>query len=408
MSVSAPAAVPRLVLLEPSKVRTYHITLMDGLIRGYSAAGAERRWGRPLLLAHPSFFENLSPEARAAVSYRPVPVRDQDKRALIRKTLLEVWVVFLALLRLRRGQVLLVTSLTASATIFVEPLKWFFWWKQMVLVVHGEIEGAFEKERQRLGSFGFYILLWLRIRRLGSTIDLAVLDSFIRDEMLREFPKSVKPDRIHLLPHPMVPLVTSTVREEGPLRCCFVGYQTRNKGYPTFEALARDFPQHEFHLIGAGRDLRLGAGEQTALATIDDFLKAVARCDVAIMPYTGGYRCSLSAAATDALAAGLHLLATERGTFCALAKEFGPDSVTICHDRAAMAERLGDPAWITAIIMGREARLGRIERSHYGLPQIGNAINRLLEAKVRPASEAQLLATTRHGKRRVPAEKDVG
>jgi len=407
MSASAPAADPRLVLLEPSKLRTYHITLMDGLIRGYCLAGLERRWGRPLLLAHRSFFGNLSPEAKAAVSYRPVPVSDQDKRALIRKTLLEVLVVFLALLRLRRGQVLLVTTLTASATIFIEPMKWFFWWKRMVVIVHGEIEGAFEKERQRLGTFGFYILLWLRIRRLGSTIDLAVLDGFIRDEILREFPKSVKPDRIHVLPHPMVPLVAATARAEGPLRCCFVGYQTRNKGYDTFEALARAFPQHEFHVIGAGRDLRLADGQETALGSIDDFLKAVARCDVAIMPYTGGYRCSLSAAATDAMAAGLHLLATERGTFLALAKEFGPGSVTICRDQAAMAERLGDPAWIAAIVAGREARLGRIERSHYGLPQIGGAINRLLEAKVRPGSEPRQLAATRERRRRLPAEKDA-
>ena len=406
MPASAPAAVPNLVLLEPSKVRTYHITLMDGLIRGYSTVDLERRWGRPLLLAHESFFENLSPEAKAAVSYRPVPVSDQDKRALIRKTLLEVWVIFLALLRLRRGQVLLVTSVTASATIFIEPLKWFFWWKRMVLIVHGEIEGAFEKERQRLGSFGFYILLWLRIRRLGSTIELAALDGFIRDEMLRQFPKSVKPEKTHLLPHPMIPLSVSGPREEGPLRCCFVGFQTRNKGYGTFESLARAFPQFEFHLIGAGRDLRLGVDAEVPLASIDDFQRAVARCDVAIMPYTGGYSCSLSAAAVDALAAGLHLLATDRGTFVALEREFGPTSVTICQNEAGMAERLRDPAWVAAASAGRDARIERIGRSHYGLPQIGAALNRLLEG--RPKSNGAAASAPVRPQPRLPAEKDAG
>jgi len=69
----------------------------------------------------------------------------------------------------------------------------------------------------------------------------------------------------------------------------------------------------------------------------------VARCDVALMAYVAGYSCSLFAAA---LAAELHLLATERGCCVALEKKFGSVSVTICREEAAMTARLRDPMWL--------------------------------------------------------------
>src|SRR6185369_2977603 len=92
---------PRLIFLEASKVRSYHATLMDGFICAYRAAGLEARWGRPRLLAHTSFYENLSAEAQAAVDYSPIPVDDQDNRRFIRKSLIECWVVFREMLKLR-------------------------------------------------------------------------------------------------------------------------------------------------------------------------------------------------------------------------------------------------------------------------------------------------------------------
>lgn len=349
------------------------------MVRGYLAAGLEQRFGTPVLYAAQSFFDHLSGEARGAVEYRPIQVIDQDTRRWLAKSLLEAWVVLRCLVRLRRDDLLFVTTIMPSAMILVELMAWLVPGRQIVIMQHGELDGAFQKEKQRLGSFGFYLLFWFRMRRLHAATRIAVLDYFIADEIQRRFPGAVSTDALHVVPLPMVPLALAGARKPGTLRCCFIGFNSPSKGYPLFVRLAETFPDLEFRVIGGGQDRRFDEAEGRATSSTRQFLDAVSSCDVAVLPYVAGYDCSLSAAATDAVACGLHLLASERGCFRALADAFGPESVTLCHDEDAMRSGLAGPEWRSMVLEGRVTRIAKVEHSHYSLSSVGRHLARMIE-----------------------------
>lgn len=363
----------RLMLIEASKVRHYHSTLVDGLVRGYLAAGLDSQFGAPVLYGHTSFLSNLSVEAQAAVEFRSIPVMDQDKRRLVRKSLLETWVVFRALLRMDRGDVLFVTTVLPSAMILIEVLKWFMPSKTLVILQHGELEGAKQAERQKLGSFGLYILVWLRLRRVYTSTKVAVLDRFIAEAVKRDWAEAFADNMLFVVPLPIPPQVVD-VRAPGPIRACFIGFDTPNKGFADFAKLAHALPDIKFEVIGSGRRTELGSGLTSPLVGADGFMRALGDCDIAIFPYVNGYSCSLSAAATDALSAGLHLLATDRACFVALQQEFGTRNVTICEDWETMRAKLTSREWLEFAISERTNRPLRIEQTHYSLRSVGRAL----------------------------------
>lgn len=370
----------RLVLLEASKVRYQHSTFVDGLIRAWEARGLTARHGRPKLFAHDSLFANLSDESRAAVDHEPIAVMDPEKRRLLRKSLLEAWVVLRRLAGLERDEVLVVTTLLPSAAIIVELGKWLFPRKRLVLFHHGEIEGALDGGRKGLGSFGVYVRGWLALRRdSGSRIRIASTDRFIATGIQRAFPGAFASGPPFAIP---IPMVAANQNEPDPVadrpRLCFIGYDTPNKGFGTFTRLAAALPDYDFHVIGGGIDRSLSDGSETPVAGNDAFLAAIARCHIAVFPYTAGYRLALSAAATDAIAAGLHLLASDRPCFLALAEALGPGTVTVCDDEGGIAARLNDRQWVNRCLSGRAARIARIDGSPYGLANVGKAIEAMM------------------------------
>lgn len=379
------APAHRLVVIEASKTRNQHSTLVDGILRA-SAHPAAGQAVPPVLYAHPTLFERLSPEVRAAVDYRPIAVMDPLRRRLVRKSLLEAWVALRAIATLRRDEVLLFTTVLPSSGILIELAKWLFPRKRVAVMLHGEVEGTIDPARQRAGSYGFYMKLWLDLRRrFGSRLDLAVIDEFIAGELAGRFPAAVAAADFYVIPLLIEP-AASNAAPEGPARFGFVGFDTPDKGLPVFEALAGATPDADFVRIGGGEVVDLRSGRREPLGpSAGAFLDAIARCDVAVFPYTGGYTMALSAAATDALAAGAHLLTTDRGCFRALAEAFGPDSVTIAEP-GAMRALVADPAWADRIRAGRAARLARLAGSRYSLGGVARALANLLAG--RPYTEA--------------------
>lgn len=370
----------RLVLLEASKVRYQHSTFIDGLIRAWEAQGLSARHGRPKLFAHDSLFASLSAESRAAVDHLPVAVMDPEKRRLLRKSLLEAWVVLRRLAGLAPDEVLVVTTILPSAAILVEIGKWLFPRKRLVIFHHGEIEGALEGGKKGLGSFGVYVRGWLTLRRASnSRIRIASTDHFIATGIERTFPDSFASGPPFAIPIPMIAANRNGVLPgEGKLRVCFIGYDTPNKGFATFARLAAALPDYDFRVIGGGVDRSLSDGSEAPVTGNDAFLAAIARCHIAVFPYTAGYRLALSAAATDAIAAGLHLLTSDRPCFAALAEALGPDTVTVCDEESGIEARLRDRQWVDRHLGGRAARIARIDNSPYGLANVGRAIDAMM------------------------------
>ena len=370
----------RLCLLEASKVRNQHSTLMNGMLLAYGEAKLEQKWGKPRLFAHSSFFEHLSPQGQKTVDFVQVPVMDPTRRRLLRKSLLEAWVVFSRLWSLHKNDVLLVTSLLPSAAVIVELMKFLFPSKRLILMVHGEIAGAGDVSRRRWGSFGFYVNIWFGIRKFGHPSALACIDAFIAEEILRRFGDAVRREEIFVIPHPLATLPKVSPREPGVVRCCFVGFDTPNKGYAVFQKVAQVVPTVQFHVIGDGVDRDIVGGGEKPLVSMESYLHAIASCDIAVFPYTAGYSASLSAAALDALSCGLHLVATRRGCFVALAEELGDDCITLFDDEDELKLLLSDKNFVADKAASRQTRLAKIANSRYGSRSVAQAINRLMES----------------------------
>lgn len=373
----------RLVLLEASKVNNQHSTLVDGVLRSYLYNRKPNQLP-PILYAHPSLFDNLSTESKRGTEFRPISVMDPQKRRLARKSLLEFFVTIYALWKLNtKHEFLLVTTLLPSAGILVEIFKWFFPSKAMAVMVHGDLEGILDKSRHGFGSYGRYMKIWFKIRGFYSKLYLAVIDQFIADFAIYHFSSAVRPDQIFV-----VPLLVEAVEldgippktiEEDRIKCCFIGFDTPNKGYSQFQRLVGEIPDVDFYTIGAGRQLNERTGDVLPLRTYSSFMNAIAACDISIFPYLGGYNCSLSAAATDALAAGTHVLATARPCFVALQQEFGLEAVTICNEGEDFRSFLNSEIWLQTCRFGRSERLSLLSKSRYSLESVSTYLADMLE-----------------------------
>jgi hypothetical protein len=376
-----PTVTRRLVLLEASKVNNQHSTLVDGILRSYLNGGLGERHGPPILIAHHTLFQSLSSAAQASVEFRSIPVMDPTRRRLVRKSLMEIYVTFKAILQLRgKSEFLLITTLLPSAALAIEILKWFLPHKKAAVMVHGDIECGMNSDGERVGSIGFFIRCWFWLRKIHSRLDVAVIDRFIAETAIAAFPRALVPAQVFVVPL----LIESACVEASPsgkTRCCFVGFDTRHKGFQHFRELSAQFPEIEFVTIGAGVLRDEQTGFVTPLGSNSAFINAIGECDVAIFPYVGGYSCSLSAAATDALAAGTHLLATDRQCFIALAEEFGISSITLCNAQSEMALFLNDREKLKTIRASRAARLAKLEGSRYGLKSVSEALGDMLEGR---------------------------
>ena len=95
----------RFIFLEPSKVGSQHITLIEGYLRALLSSDAVRRTFELVFWASDSTAAALSSTTRGAIRHVSIPVMNAEKRRLIRKTCVECYVVVRCLLSMRRGDV---------------------------------------------------------------------------------------------------------------------------------------------------------------------------------------------------------------------------------------------------------------------------------------------------------------
>lgn len=368
----------RLHFVEPSKIGRYHITLIDGYLRAIGLSEALRSRFDLVFHASASTRANLAAETREAVEWRRIPVVDGDTRRLVLKSVIEFLVVLRLLLLAPRRDVIFVSCVLPTTLLMLEWANGLIRRPRFFVVVHGEIEGAFEESVQGIRSYGYWVLKWLGIRRGRSTLQVVVIGEFSRDGLIRAFPDKFDPARTHVVPHPIVPVPFCPLDQLGPESLCFIGYRTPFKGFSGFVRAAEAHPEIDFRIVGGGVVEDLRSGTTRRLSTNEDFLGAISACAGALFPYVSGYRLSLSAAALDALATGTHMIATPRPCFLSLQQTFGPDAVTIYRSDEELDALLRTPRWLAARAAGRLKRLEAVEQSGYGLPAVSGAFERLL------------------------------
>jgi glycosyltransferase involved in cell wall biosynthesis len=376
----------RFWFVEPSKVGTQHITLIDGYLRALADSTVVQKDFNVVLCCHPSVHAELSNEVRSSITHESTVVIDPEARRFVPKILLEVWVVFQAMRRARPGDIVFISCVLSTALWMIEGMNRLLKRRNVYVVLHGEVEGLYDSSLRGFKNFGYWSLRWIRLRRPSSLLNLVVIDDFIRERLLADFPQQIKPERIFTIHHPVTALKFEQRYHSAQLKVCFIGYRTKFKGYQEFESLARAVPDLEFVAIGGGKVERVPSGETQPLAENGGYLGAVADCAVAIFPYVGGYTASLSAAALDALSAGVHIIATDRPCFVGLAETFGPETVTICPDIRQISALLSDNTWVERQCELQSVRLARLKTSRYSRDGVRDGFDRLVTVTLARAS----------------------
>lgn len=372
---------PRFYFVEPNKVGTQHVSLINELLRALLDHSEIPARYDVVFMAAPSLAGHLDAELIERVDFHPLGTIDGETKRLVAKTLSDARAVTRVTRKMRPDDVLFLSSLWSSETYLYEQVKALaFRNRTVVLMLHGEVEQLLTREPLGITKFGYWIRRWLGGRRQDSTLQLAVLDDFIADELTAAFPAKLSREAMHVVPLPIQRVEVPASPQALP-RLCFIGFKKPpQKGYPAFAELAQvaNPDKAEFVAVGDGAETNLTTGEVRPIASIADYSAALAACDIAVFPYTGGYRASLSAAAIDAVSAGLHLVATPLGCFTALARQLGPEFVTLCDSPDQMRALFADERWLAERRVGRSERISQLARSRYALPEVGRAFTAMI------------------------------
>ena len=370
----------RFYFVEPSKVDSQHITLIEGYLRALSTSRRLADTHTMIFASSRSTFAHLSADLRASVKYEEVLVMNPEKRRLFFKTIVEFFVVLRYLLKIRQGDTLFISCVLPTTLVALEYVNRFLRRNSFFITLHGEVEGLFDKSLRRFTSYGYWIDLWLRKRHPSSTLSLVVIDDFIKQRLLDEFPEKLCDEQISVVHHPITALLSTTavIRQPGCVIACFVGYRTKLKGFDQFEVLAGSVSGLRFIAIGGGFVVDIPGGESRQIEGTAAYIHEIAGCTVAVFPYIGGYTASLSAAVLDALSAGVHVIASRRACFVSLAEHFGTDFITLYDHPEEVAGILGNAQWMKNQGKLQAMRLERLSSSRYEIAGIRTCFERLV------------------------------
>jgi len=366
----------RFYFLEPSKVGSQHITMIEGYLRALISSPSIVQTFDLFLCASSCTLASLPSMLISRFQCRRVLVMNPERRRLIRKSLLELVVVLRWLVKLREGDILLVSCMLPPALWLLEFANRLFRRRGVHVVLHDELEGLFAPSPPPFKAIGYWTERWVRSRTAESLIKLVVLDDFIRDKLLQRYSDKVSPNSIAVIHHPVLPMDAGIAANNTGHAACFIGYRTRFKGFEHFTQMAAEHPSVRHVAIGAGKVENVSSGGLQELGDQEAYLKEIAKCSVAVFPCTGGYSCTLSAAALDALSAGVHIIALDQPFFRSLASYFGPDVVTLRSVVKELGSELGDAA-LSSRRERRADRLERVARSKYGITAVRRSFENL-------------------------------
>ena len=307
---------------------------------------------------------------------RPIPVMDPEKRRLIRKTFVELFVVLYYLMKLRPGDKLFISCVLPTTLWLLEISNRLLRRTDIHVVLHRETESLIDKSAQSFQRYGYWAVKWIRSRKSQSRIKLVVLDDFQRDKLVQEFPGKLNVSNVSVIHHPVSPILLDGNNAPRTPTVGFIGYRTQFKGFEHFSRMALEHSSAIFLAIGGGKVENINAGTVEYLNGKDAYLKEISKCWLALFPYTSGYSCSLSAAALDALSAGVYIVSLDQPFFRSLAMYFGPEIVTVCSSIDELSAEL------TSRLMSfkqedRATRLERLSKSKYSLADVQRSLEKL-------------------------------
>lgn len=358
-----------------------HITLIEGYLNALISSRSIAECFELVLCASKSTLAALPDTLISKFKCRPVPVMNPEKRRLIRKTFVELFVVLRYIVKLRPGDILFISCVLPTTLWLMEISNRFLRKNGVHVVLHGEIEALFDRSPQSFSRFGYWVLKWFHFRKAQSRIKFVVLDDFQKDRLVAAFPEKLNDSKISVIHHPVSPVLSGVESFPEKPAVCFIGYRTLFKGFDQFARMAAEHPAVRFLAIGGGivEDVRTGMVHK--LKGENDYLMQISKCSAALFPYTAGYVCSLSAAAIDALSAGVHIVASDRPFFRSLATYFGSEIVTVCSSIDEFSLELASSK-LPLRFEKRAFRFERILSSKYGLSAVQRSFERFVSSNI--------------------------
>jgi hypothetical protein len=367
----------RFYFLEPSKVGIQHITMIEGYLTALASSTSIGRDFDLELCASASTLAALPEALTSKIRCTRVPVMNPEKRRLIRKSLLELLVVLRWLVKLRPGDVLFVSCILPPAFWLLEYANRLLRRTGVHVVLHDEIEGLFGGAPLSFRSIGYWCATWLRSRRADSRLSLVVIDDFIRDRLLEQYPAKLTRANVSVVHQAVLPPAAAPAADGQGKAVCLVGFRTRLKWFDAIVQMASDHPSVTVLAIGGGKVENLSDGTVEPLSDKPAYFEALSSCSAAVFPYVSGYAATLSGAALDALSVGLHILALDRPFFRSLASYLGPEWVTVRSTIDELSAELDD-CRLSRKAQNRAARLRSLADSKYGIAAVRRSFERQL------------------------------
>lgn len=362
--------------VEPSKVGTQHITLLDGYLKVFlNAKLAENHNFNLKLRCSKSLHKNLSHSVQSNIDFHPIWVLDPHHRLFFLNTLMEFLNIFWLMLTKRKGDKILVTCMLSTSLFLLEIMTHFLNRENVFIAIHAEAEALTQEEkREKVMGYGYWFWKWWNTRSNQNAFNLVVLDDFIKGVMLSSEGPPIDEDKIIVFHHPLEMRESILSKSDvADLKICFIGYQTHQKGFDVFLEMSKKYPKHKFVAIGNGKIVNVVDRKETTFSNTEDFRSTISNCDVAMFPYSGGYDISLSAAALDAIASGLLMITSNRIFFKSLEAELSSDFVKIYEteeELTGIMERLSGE-----VKELRGERIARARKSKYSIEKISNQVS---------------------------------
>ena len=373
-----------ILFVEPSKVGTQHITLIEGYL--YAAINFSiSNSSKVEAYLSKSTIKELKIKHNNFVS-KEIQVMNPEKRNLILKSILEFIVTLRLVLKADKNQLMIVTCMLPTSLLALELFMKIFRIKRNKLYVclHGEIEYLLTEKILNPLRIGFWSNLWFQIRNKKSNIKLILLDEFIKEKLLDKFHHKLKESSLFVLPFPL-PLIrpskelSSNIKSSkstNKFKICFIGYKTEQKRYDRFKNLSEIMSDYEFFYIGGGKCINLSNNQISYFSSKDDYINSIRMMDFAIFPYnSGGYNLSMSAAMLDALFNGLIIISTDLGCARGLNKKYS-NRVIVYETFQELTSDFSNCIQRNAIKINERKNIfmQKIKTSNYSVDNISNQI----------------------------------
>lgn len=245
-------------------------------------------------------------------SSESIKVIDGDERKFIKKTIFELFNVIKLSIKYRKNKILFL-SISPQVLFIFEFLKLFIAPKKKIyIILHGELEGVFEKDKQKINSYGFWIMLWLKLRKSIKTTKVILLAEYIYDSINNagfNFGRINDDISIVNLPIPFHHNDKKLLNEKDNLDFLFIGQRSKKKGFIDYLSIKNKTKSYySFYSIGQGKLIHHSKNKDIH-SNFQDYMDTVSNFSVFIFPVIGSYQATISSAICDAIGCSQLILA---------------------------------------------------------------------------------------------------